>query len=340
MSRSKPSGKVVVFFTGGTITMRPLDQDRGVVPSEDFKRLFQELGPHFKEIGNIGLEPVIWSNLPSPHMTPGRMLRLAKDVDKALADPTVLGAVVVHGTDVLVESAFMADLVVGSPKPVVYTGSMRFYSETGYDGLRNLLNGIKACAVALPPEIGVVLLMNDRLFSARDVIKINSLNIDAFEAPESGPVAYVAGDTIRLTGRHDRGGGNGRPVFSVDRIENDVPLISCYTGMDGDMIDFQRNRGAKGLVIEAFGAGNVPPGAVPAIEAMIRAHIPVVLTTRCPEGGVWPIYAYPGGGADLIDKGVMSGGRLSGPKARLKLMVLLAMTRDVEEIRSHFNEDF
>jgi L-asparaginase len=272
-------------------------------------------------------------------MTPDHMFRLARDIDAALADPAVAGAVVIHGTDVLVESAYMADLVLSSTKPVVFTGSMRYYSETGFDGIRNLLNGVKACVLPLPPEAGVVLLMTDRIFSAAEVVKVNSLNIDAFEAPESGPVAYVAGDKVRLTrGFHHRA-DPGRPIIRTRRIEPAVGLIACYTGMDGALVDHLAARGAAGLVIEGFGAGNVPPGLVPALEKAVAGNMPVVLTTRCPEGGVWPMYAYPGGGADLEKKGIILGGRLSGPKARIKLMVALGATARMKEIRRYFGAD-
>lgn len=326
-------GEIVIFFTGGTITMRPQAKKRGVVPGDDFQRFLGELRPH---LPGVGLTPVRWSNLPSPHMTPEDMFRLARDVDDALAATEVLGAVVIHGTDVLVESAFMADLTVHSTKPVIYTGSMRYYSETGYDGLRNLLNSIKACLLPLPPESGVVLLMTDRLFAARDVVKINSMNIDAFEAPESGPLALVAGDQVVLTRKRASGGVTARATITTEGIENRVGLVACYTGMDGALIDHLGETGVKGLVVEGFGAGNVPPKAVPAIERAVSARIPVVLTTQCPEGGVWPIYAYPGGGEDLRSKGIIHGGRLSGAKARILLMVALGAGLDLGDIRGLF----
>jgi L-asparaginase len=330
------TGDIVVFITGGTITMRPRDEKRGVVPSEDFERFFTELRPHIR---HVTLRPVRWSNMPSPHMTPKRMFQLARDVDAALAEPSVAGAVVIHGTDVLVESAYMADLTVKSAKPVVFTGSMRFYSETGYDGIRNLLNSIRACLLPLPPETGVVLLMNDRIFSARDVVKINSMNVEAFESPDSGPVAYVAGDTVLLSRKPGPAPGMRKPLLETDAIEPHVALVSCYTGMGEEVIDYLQRRQIAGLVLEGFGAGNVPPGVVPAVERMIRAGTPVVLTSRCPEGGVWPIYAYRGGGADLAGKGVMLAGRLAGPKARIKLMVALGATRDPSEIRRIFEQE-
>ena len=336
MAKKKRGPRVAVFFTGGTITMAPRDRSRGVVPASVFDSFLKGLRPHLQD---VNLAPIRWSDLPSPHMTPAHMFRLAKDVDRALADPETAGAIVVHGTDVLVESAYMAEMVLSSSKPAVFTGAMRYYSETGYDGIRNLLNGLKACLLPLPPQAGVVLLMNDRLFSARDVAKINSMNVDAFEAPEGGPVAYVAGEDIQLSRGITATKKPRRPVIETDAIDADVVLVSCYTGMRADSVDHHLENGATGIVIEGFGAGNVPPGIVPPLAAAVRKGIPVVLTTRCPEGGVSPIYAYPGGGADLASKGVILAGRLDGPKARIKLMLALGAGMDPKRIGKMFEND-
>ena len=201
-----------------------------MVPSNEFDRLFAELRPR---IPAVQVEPVLWSNLPSPHVTPDHMFRLARDIDRALRRPSVCGAVVLHGTDVLVESAYMADLTVRTRKPVVFTGAMRYYSETGFDGIRNLLNGIKACVLPLPPATGVVLLMTDRIFSARDVIKVHSLNVDAFEAPECGPVAYVAGEDVRLTHAARRSPEVRRPLIRAadasTRASPSCPATPAWT---------------------------------------------------------------------------------------------------------------
>ena len=337
MPKKKKTDKVVVFFTGGTITMKPRARSRGVVPATVFDKFLKGLRPHLRD---VQLDPKRWSDMPSPHMTPEHMFQLAKDVDQALADPATAGAIVVHGTDVLVESAYMADMLITSSKPAVFTGAMRYYSETGYDGIRNLLNGLKACLLPLPPQAGVVLLMNDRLFSAREVVKVNSINVDAFEAPESGPVAHIAGDDIQLSRRLSMTGDFRRPLIKTENIRTDVPLISCYTGMGAETIENYLDAGVPGMVIEGFGAGNVPPGIVPSLKTAAKNKIPVILTTRCPEGGVSPIYAYPGGGADLADKGIILGGRLCGPKARIKLMLALGAGMNFLSIKKLFKENF
>jgi len=325
--------EIAVFFTGGTIGMSPSEGVHGVAPGGNFEKLLNQLAPQ-KE--GISLRPIPWSDKPSPHMTPMDMFQLAKEVETALSEDSVLGAVILHGTDVLAESAYMCDLVIDSDKPVILTGSMRYYSESGYDGIRNLINGVRACLLPIPAGTGACILMTDRLFSAREAVKVNSLNVDAFESREAGIIGYVAGESVILAGcplAH-----SPRRKIRPDTIESDVILITAYTGMDRSLIDHARDVGTKGIVIEGFGAGNVPPDAVPAIEDCIKENIPVVLSTRCIEGGVWPVYGYPGGGADLQDKGVILCGRLGGPKARVRLMCALGLTSNMDEIRDIFDD--
>jgi L-asparaginase len=333
MTDAGKTKEILVFFTGGTIGMSPAEGVHGVAPGDNFDKLLNQLAPQRE---GVTLRPIPWSDKPSPHMTPADMFRLAREVEAALAEPDVLGAVILHGTDVLVESAYMCDMVIDSDKPVILTGSMRYYSESGYDGIRNLINGVRACLLPIPAGTGACVLMTDRIFAAREAVKVNSLNVDAFESREAGIVGYVAGESVILA---------GCPLAHAPRrklrpasIEGDVPLLTAFTGMDRSLIDHLKSQGMKGLVIEGFGAGNVPPAIVPALEECLAASIPVVLATRCIEGGVWPIYGYPGGGADLSDRGVILCGRLGGPKARLRLMCALGLTRDMHEIRDLFED--
>ncbi|MBG0790335.1 MAG: asparaginase [Desulfovibrionaceae bacterium] len=325
--------EIVVFFTGGTIGMSPAEGTTGVAPHDNFGALLNQFGP---PEADVTLRPVLWSDKPSPHMTPGDMFRLAQDVEKALAEPSVAGAVILHGTDTLVETAYMCDLVINSDKPVILTGSMRYYSESGYDGIRNLANTVRACLLPLPPGVGACILMTDRIFAAREAVKVNSLNVDAFESREAGIVGYVAGESVVLARRHSA--PTPRRALHPANIEERVVLLTAYTGMDRSLIDHAKSMGSKGIVIEGFGAGNVPPTVVEALEECMADTIPVVLATRCIEGGVWPIYGYPGGGADLEARGVILCGRLGGPKARIRLICALGITRDPEEIRRIFRD--
>lgn len=323
-----PFPKVAVFFTGGTIGMRH-SADGSVRPALRLADLLADVsGEALVPPGTDGqrtavsagdlLLPVEWADLPSPSMTPDLMFRLAGDVRAMLARPDIAGAVVTHGTDVMEETAFMLDLLLETPKPVVVTGSMRSYDEAGYDGLRNLVSAARACLLPLPPASGVVLLMTDKLFAAREATKVHSMGVDAFDAPGAGPLGTcVAGgiQLFRLPVAH-------RPL-PARHIESRVELVSLAPGMDGKFLACAREAGARGIVVEGFGAGNVPPGVLPEIERAVAAGIPVVLTSRCIEGGVWPVYGYSGGANQLRELGVLLGGNLRGQKARILLMVAI-----------------
>ena len=321
-------GTIAIFFTGGTIAMKLGRGSQGVVPEVQFQSLVDQLKPFQRD---VHLKIINWADLPSPHITPERMFRLAKDVEEVLQEQHINGAVVVHGTDVMEETAFMMDLVIDSPKPVVLTGAMRYHNEPGYDGLRNLLYSVRACQAPESLHMGAMVLMTDRLYAAREVTKVHSINVDAFDAPGLGPLGFVEGDQLHFVRSR-----SGRTHFRVNSIEPNVDLIKLCTGMDDRFIRCSLEHGVAGLVIEALGSGNVPPRVVQAIEETVEQGIPVVLTTRCIQGGAWPIYGYPGGGRSLHKKGVIMAGRLSGQKARIQLMVALAKTRDLQQIRELF----
>lgn len=306
--------QVAVFFTGGTILMNR--QERGVVPGDDCSRLLDDLSPR----PDVSIRSVAWSNRPSPHMGPADMLQLATDIDSVLSEERVRGAVVLHGTDLLAETSFVLDLVLKTPKPVVTTGSMRHMGEAGYDGIRNLRNGILTC-LSMAENSEVLIQMADWLYTARDAVKLDSLAVDPLTGQHVGSVGRVAGDSVCFT----RDIPCQRPRLPHGQKAQDlfVPLVACYPGMDGTMIRAACEAGAKGMVVEGFGAGNVPPGAEEAMAETVAAGIPVVLATRCVRGGVWPVYGYTGGAASLLSRGVISARSLSGTKAQLLLKIAL-----------------
>ena len=96
--------------------------------------------------------------------------------------------------------------------------------------------------------------------------------------------------------------------------------------------------GARGLVIEALGRGNVPPAMLGDLAAAVHGGLPVVLTSRCGAGSVRERYGYEGGGRGLRDLGLIFAGRLSGVKARIKLMLALGHTQDHEALRAIFDD--
>nr|WP_256366658.1 hypothetical protein [Ancylobacter sp. TS-1] len=113
-----------------------------------------------------------------------------------------------------------------------------------------------------------------------------------------------------------------------------VALLKIAMGDDGRLIEAIPGLGYAGLVIEGAGAGHVP-GAVAEIVGAVAARIPVVLASRTLAGPVFEkTYGYPGSEIDLIGRGLMPAGLLTGVKARILLAFALRAGWDRAAIRA------
>lgn len=124
-----------------------------------------------------------------------------------------------------------------------------------------------------------------------------------------------------------------RQYIPAESIEPAVDLIKCAAGMDSKFLKYSVDTGAKGIVIEALGRGNIPPAMIPGIKYALDNGIPVVMVSRCPTGRVLDTYGYEGAGKQLRQMGVILGGDLPGQKLRIKLMLALSISKNINEIR-------
>lgn len=318
--------KLVIITTGGTIAMRN-DPELGCVPAVEGRDLIQAV----PGLAEFDLEVVEFSNLPSPHMTPELMFQLASLVEAWLEREKVAGVVVTHGTDTLEETAYFLDMTVASDKPVVVTGAMRSGEEPGADGPANLLAAAKVAASALSVGRGTLVVLNDEIHAARDVRKGHGGRTSTFVSPQWGLIGELDDD-----GPLYRRGLSARSVYTPRLPDFDVHLVSLAAGASGLLVDLLVERGVHGLVVEGFGRGNVPPDVLPAVEAAVAKGIPVVLTSRVFSGRVLPTYGYPGGARTVLAAGAISGGELPGHKARLRLMLALGLSHNMDEIAACF----
>jgi L-asparaginase len=273
-----------------------------------------------------------YARLPGPHVTPEWMWSLKDYVERRLAGPELDGVVVTHGTDTLEETAYLLDLTLQGPKPVVFCGAMRTVSEPGWDGPANLLAAVRVAAHPGSPGRGVLVALGEYVHAAAEVTKWHTQSLAAFRSPH-GAVGAVERDSIAYYRPPYRD-----PVLPATELVPQVDLHTMAAGLDGTLLAASVARGARGLVIEGTGAGNVPPTVVPALRAALLAGLTVVTVSRCPEGRVFPAYGYEGGGRMLRDIGVILGGDLPGPKARIKLMVALGVSRDRDVLRRLFEQ--
>lgn len=316
---------ILLILTGGTISMKSVGS-LGVIPTSelaDFLRQFPQLS------GVAKVDVMDYLNIPSPYMTPQMMFDLAKMIDLKIIDYD--GVVITHGTDTLEESAFLADLVLTTRKPVVFTAAMRSGGDLGLDGPRNIIGSVRVASHHDSIDKGVLVVMNDEIHTARDVVKSDTGKVDAFMSVGVGPLGIVDPDNVV----YHRSTLYRENVWT-DSLDTRVDLIKAVAGMDGKYINCSIESGARAIVIEAFGRGNLPKEVLPDIKHAIEQGVLVIIASRTYTGRVLPEYGYEGGGKDLQDMGAILAGDLKGVKVRLKLMTLFGKYKDADTVRRFF----
>lgn len=317
---------VTLIATGGTIASTRGDDGRvtTTLSGEDLLATVPEPAA-----------PVEVVDLPVPgswNLTAEAAWRVAQAALGALG--TGGGVVITHGTDVMEETAWLCELVcrgATSAGPVVLTGAMRHASEFGGDGPRNLADAIVVAADPSARGRGAVVCMNGELHHARWVVKTHATALATFESPDRGPTGRVTESGVSFTAEPPP-----PPPRVGDRIVGDVAVVGSHWDVDPAVVDWHLERGARGIVLEGGGAGNVNGRLVAGIERAVASGVPVVGTTRCRRGEVEPIYGGEGGFASLAHLGVIRSHGLTAGKARLALGAALGADPDPVAVRRFF----
>lgn len=300
--------KILVLHTGGTISMQA-DQN-GAVESSPINPMTQVTSP----LENIEVVSVDFLNLPSPHIQIDHMMMIYKKIREEAFHFD--GFVITHGTDTLEETAYFLDTMSIPQKPIVMTGAMRSSNELGSDGIYNYRTALRVAADEKSADKGVLVVMNDEIHAAKYVTKTHTTNVSTFQTPTHGPLGLVTKREILFFKAADK-----RVRFDLQAINGVVPIIKSYADMDTILLDALVEAPISGLVIEALGAGNLPPASISAIKKLINKQLPIVLVSRCFNGIAEPVYAYDGGGIQLEELGILFVKELNPQKARIKLLI-------------------
>jgi L-asparaginase len=239
------------------------------------------------------------------------------------------GVVVTQGTDTIEETAYLLDLLYDGDAPLVVTGAMRNATLAGADGPANLLAAIAVAASPAARGLGCLVVFADDIHAARFARKAHSTSVTAFTSPDAGPLGHVVEGAVTLLTRVPRGPRLPAPPLPVTAR---VPVLTMALGDDGAVTGLP----VDGLVVAAFGVGHVP-SAVAARLQDLAARVPVILTSRTGGGSTLrATYAFPGSEADLLRRGLISGGFLDPYKARVLLRLLLANGASRDEIAKQF----
>ena len=314
--------KILVLHTGGTISMQA-DASGAVVTSQD-----NPMNHVSNPLEGVEVHALDFFNLPSPHIKPKHMLALYQKI-KEEADHYD-GFVITHGTDTLEETAYFLDTMEVPHKPIVLTGAMRSSNELGSDGVYNYLSALRVASADKAADKGVLVVMNDEIHAAKYVTKTHTTNVSTFQTPTHGPLGLIMKHEILYFKTAEP-----RVRFDLDRIQGLVPIIPVYAGMTEELLDLLPVDQLDGLIIQAFGAGNVPKETAQKLNDLIQEGLPIALVSRCFNGIAEPVYAYEGGGVCLQNAGVFFVKELNAQKARLKLLIAINAGLTGEELRAY-----
>jgi L-asparaginase len=327
---AKPA--VRILATGGTIAGAQANAQSYGYKSGAFKveDLISAV-PKINELAELSGEQV--ANIGSQDMNDAVWLKLARRINEVLAQRDVDGVVITHGTDTMEETAFFLDLVVKSDKPVVLVGSMRPATAVSADGPGNLYNAVSVAASAAARGRGVLVVLNDEVHAARNVVKTDTTSVETFKSINRGPVGLVHTGQIAWFERMDRP-NTTRSEFDVSGRATlpRVDIIYAHANMSPDLIDAAVRNGAKGIVVAGVGDGNMTDQALAALSRATKAGVVVVRSTRL-EGGL----VLRNNEVDDDQKGFAASGEFTAPKARVLLQLGLTKSNDVKQIQRMFN---
>ena len=344
--------KVLLIATGGTIAgvqdaPGSLGSYRaGTLTAEQIIASVPELSKHAQ------IETEQFSNVPSTSITPAQWLALSKRIEKVLKDRDDLaGVVVTHGTDRLEETAFFLYLTVRSNKPVVVVGAQRPATGISPDGPINLLSAVRVAAAPQAVGKGVMVVMDDRILSAREVRKIYQ-RTGGFSGGEMGMLGVVGGNgpdfLFAPTRRHGEDSEfDMRKVDSLPRValeysypggtgpRYDAPPAGVAVASNGmtraesEVYTALRRVGVVVVTVFAYGdnmsAARDPDAPRPEPAAVARPAVPGDSTTARPDLARVPP-APP----------MVTAQHLTPAKARILLLVALTRTKDPLEIQRYF----
>lgn len=317
---------VAIVTTGGTIAMKQDAAAGGAVPALTGEMLVQAV-PALRDLATLRVVPVC--NIDSRRMAPKLWLAQLRAIRDQLADPTVAGVVVTHGTDTMEDSAYFIERLLPRTKPIAYTGAARSADVRDADGPRNLLNAVRQVLDPHAAEYGVTLTLGSQIHAAAHATKLHTNHPNAFASPRYGPVGEHDGRGVVWLAPPPRETPSPNPATINQLLTRDDPalprvdLVTCYPGADGSLLDAAVQSGAAGVVVVGYGLGNVNDPMFAAIRRARDRDVAITLTSRVPHGRVYSEYGGAGGGASLRELGVQLDNTRPAHKLRIDLMLQL-----------------
>ena len=326
--------KILIIYTGGTIGMKR--SEGGYVPTKGY------LAEAILDI----------PDLHSPSMPTWELCEMDPLLDSS--DMTVKewnaigqkiydnyhlfdGFVVLHGTDTMAYTASALSFMLrGLDKPVILTGSQIPLSEIRSDGRDNLITSLLIAGEGVVRE--VALYFSGKLLRGNRATKMNADDLVAFSSPNF-PALAEAGITIKYNySVITRASSDG--ISFVPLTEIPIGVIKVFPGIQFSLFESIMTDKLSGIVLETFGAGNIPGGGgklIPIIKKAFASGSIVVVCSQCP-GGTVTLGAYKTS-SSLKEAGAVSGRDMTTEAAVAKLYYLFSLGLASDEIKNYMEKD-
>lgn len=322
--------KVLVLFCGGTLIMKENEDGSLVVNDKDVAiDLLLRMEPRIDDIAELDVHYV--DNIDSSNMCPELWDTIAGVINEKYNDYD--GFVVTHGTDTMAYTASALSFALGNlGKPVAITGAQIPGGRIESDARRNFVNAVR---VATLSKAGVMLIFDGDIILGSRAHKLSESKLDAF-----GTINWVELGEIRIDVRFsdeakERHDG---PLDFKPSFESNIAVVTLFPGFPNISLETCVEMNPKGIVLQAYGSGNLSYKYLDAIKLAKSKEIPVVVTTQCLEGATL-MHLYDVG-KQALDLGVIQAYDMSTECIITKLMWALKHTDSYDELRSIMHKDF
>ena len=281
-----------------------------------------------KKFAEISIQEVV--NVDSSNIEHSIWTKIVKLIEKNCEEFD--GFVVVHGTDTMAYTASAVSYALQNlAKPVVFTGSQKALDDLPSDGYGNLIN---ALSVAVKSVAGVFIVFGSKILQGNRATKVSESALDAFDSPmvlPRGTITLEAQIQYAPTIKHGK-------LISKSEFDPNILVIRVTPGLASDYLEtIVRTTDCKGIILEGFGAGNIPFSLLPFLKTAKKKGIPVVVLSQCPEGATqMRLYEV---GAHALEGGAIAGLDMTIEATVTKLMWGLAQNKSREEIQELFEKD-
>src|SRR6201987_3637503 len=261
--------RIAVIGTGGTISSLGASS-LDVLDYPDFgqKLTCEALLERFPESRLVADPlPVTFRQVARPDIGPKDWLELRALIHRPARDePAIAGFVIPHGTATLEETAFFLNLTLATAHPVVLVGAQRPASALGTDAGMNLVNALRVAGSSDAQGKGVLVVLNDEIHAARDVVKTSTYRAQTFRSVDFGALGHVDGDGVHFYRTPSRAHMPDTPFAGLDLTALPrVDIVCSYAGADGGLVDAEVAAGARGLVSAGLAPGSPTPQPRPAV---------------------------------------------------------------------------